>query len=73
MKTENPKYYFYNQSKNCFIVSKRIRGKTNFFGYFKTEEAAKLAVKLFQKYGWDKENKWKVRYEVKKQISQEAL
>ena len=63
-----PKYYYYNNSRKCFIVSKKIKGKSNFFGYFKTEEAAKLAVKLFKKYGWDEKNNWKVRAEVKQTI-----
>ena len=61
-----PKYYHYNRSNKRYIVSKSIDGSQTYLGYYKTEEQAKLAVELYKKYGWSKENNWKVKYEVRK-------
>ena len=64
------KHYHYDSQKEKFVVSRRINGKKLFFGYYKTERAAKLAVKLFQQYGWNKSNNWLVKAKVKEQLGE---
>ena len=58
--SRKPKYYYFDKYWNNFrIVKNRV-----YFGTYKTEEAARLAVWLYEKYGWDKENNWRVKAEV---------
>lgn len=63
-----PKYYFYDSNKDLWIVSRTINGKSEFFCSFKTEEAAQLAVEIFEKSGWHIEDKWIVRAEVREKL-----
>lgn len=65
MTNENPKYYHWNKSKKRGVVTKTLKNHSEYFGNFATEEEAKTAVKLHKKYGWNIENRWKVRAEVK--------
>ena len=67
-----PKYYYWHEGRQCFVIYRRIKGKTNFFGYYKTEKAVQLAVKLFHKYGWKKENNWRIKHEVKQTLNGEG-
>ena len=62
------KYYYWNAANKMWTINKRINGQMHFFGYYKTEKAAQLAVKLYQKYGWKKENNWRIKHEVKQII-----
>ena len=63
-----PKYYSWHSTKKCYVIEKRINNRKHFFGYYKTEEQVKLAVELFNKYGWNKENNWRVKAEVREKI-----
>lgn len=58
---KNPRYYFYSTHYKKWIVRKN---KID-YGRFNTEEEAQIAVELYQKYGWEKENRWKVKAEIK--------
>lgn len=69
----NPKYYWWSESKQLWVISKKINGTNKYFGYYKTEKAAKLAVELFKKYGWNKENIWRVKYEVKELLKKDEV
>ena len=67
------KYYSFHSTRGVYIVERTLRkGTKSFFGYFKTEDGASLAVQLFNKYGWDKKNMWRVKYEVKQKIKGEV-
>lgn len=56
-----PKYYFQDPKTGLFNIRKRIKGKTEHFGAYKKEEEAKLAIELFKKTGWHKEDRWIVK------------
>ena len=60
-----PKYYFQDPKNGLFNIRKRINGKTEHFGAYKKEEEAKLAIQIFKKTGWHKEDRWVVKAEVK--------
>ena len=56
---------YYSPCSKGFRVRKRINGKQYSFGTYPTEEAAKLAVKLFMENGWNPEDNWRIRAEVR--------
>ena len=60
-----PKYYFKDSKNGLFHIRKRIGQKTEHFGAYKKEEEAKLAIQIFKKTGWHKEDRWVVKAEVK--------
>lgn len=60
-RSTNPKYYYFDKFNNIFRITK----KHVHYGTYKTEEAARLAVQLFEKYGWNREDNWRVKAEVK--------
>ena len=62
------KHCYYDEKKKLYNIKKTINNKTEFFGAYKNIEEAKLAVKLFEKTGWHKEDNWIIRAEVKEQI-----
>lgn len=66
------KHCYYNNKTKLYEITKSINGKLEFFGSYKTIEEAKLAVELFEKTGWHKEDNWAVRAEVKEKINGEA-
>lgn len=68
----NPKYYYWSESKQLWVISKKINGTNKYLGYYKTEKAAKLAVELFKKYGWNSENNWRVKAEVNEILKSEV-
>lgn len=51
----DPKYYTYNKKHNLYQVKKRINGKWEYFGYYKTEEEAKQVVSELKKVDWNVE------------------
>ena len=59
------KYSYYDRRNNMFTIARTINGRRVYFGTYKSEEAARLAVSLFEKYGWNKEYNWRVKAEVK--------
>lgn len=65
---DDPKNYVYDTHQELYFVRKRINGKTEHFGSFKTEQQAKLAVELYNKTGWHKEDSWAIRAEVHEQL-----
>lgn len=71
MTVKNPKYYYFLENKGVYVISKNINGLQTYLGYYKTEKAAKLAVELYKKYGWDKKNNWKIKAEVKEILKKE--
>lgn len=63
-----PRHYSYSHRQKLWIVEKRINGHKIIFGSYKTETEAIHAVKLFNKYGWDKKNIWLVKAEAKEMM-----
>ena len=59
------KYCYYSERDDLYYIKRHIDGLTYCFGTYKTKEAAELAVELFEKYGWDPKDNWKVKSEVK--------
>ena len=54
LKDNNPRYYYFSESYNRWIISKQIDGaKKYFFSCVTEEDAIKLRDELI-KYGWDK-------------------
>ena len=66
MGLNKPKYYYFSKRQGRWLVQRKFNGKHVNFGQYSTEEEAKMAVELFHKYGWNKENNWRVKAEVKK-------
>lgn len=66
------KHCYYDDKKKLYTIKKRSNGKTEFFGSYKTIEEATLAVELFEKSGWHKEDNWVIRAEVKEKINGDA-
>ena len=63
------KHCYYDSKKKRYHINKTINGKTEFFGSYKNIEEAKLAVELFEKSGWHKEDNWVIRAEVKEKLN----
>ena len=59
------KYCYYDSKNKVYHIRKRINGKQQFFGTYPNEEEASLAVKLFEKTGWKKEDNWAIKAKVK--------
>ena len=59
------KYCYWDGKNKCFYVRRRIKGALINFGTYPNEEEAALAVELFEKTGWNKEDNWKIKAEVK--------
>lgn len=50
----NVKNYHYNKSKKTWVVVKRINGKQEYFGGYKTEKEAQQRVEELKKNNWTK-------------------
>ncbi|MBQ2651924.1 MAG: hypothetical protein IJF83_00055 [Methanobrevibacter sp.] len=59
------KYVYRDNKNNVFRISRRINGKQLNFGTYPTQEEANLAVELYEKHGWNKENNWAIKAQVK--------
>lgn len=66
-----PRYYYHRKKDDVYIIQKMIDGEKPYLGEYKTEKAAVLAVSLFEKYGWDPRNNWRVKYEVKQMLGED--
>ena len=70
MGIKEPKYYVQDPRTGYFNIRKTINGKIEHLGSYKHEEEAKLAVSLFKKTGWHKEDSWAIRAEVRDRIGE---
>ena len=62
------KYCYWDEKNKCFHVRRRINGTNINFGTYPNEEEAALAVELYSKQGWNKENNWAIKAQVKEII-----
>ena len=65
-KSFKPKNYWHDKRRDVYIIVKTVNGKRKNFGQYKSEKEVKLAVELFEKYGWNKEDVWRVKFYVTK-------
>lgn len=56
----SPRYYHYNSTKGRWIITKN---KT-YFGSYRTEEEAQVMVENLKEINWDKNQLWKLKYEL---------
>lgn len=61
---EDPKYYYLNH-KGRWRVQKNINKRVISYGTYATEEEAKWVVEKLKECGWDKNQFWKIRYELR--------
>ena len=59
------KYCYWDTKNKVYHIRRRINGKNINFGTYPTEEEAALAVELYEKCGWKKEDNWRIKAEVK--------
>lgn len=59
------KYCYWNEKNKVYHIRRRINGKNINFGTYPTEEEAALAVELYAKSGWNKEDNWAIKAKVK--------
>ncbi len=71
VKSRKPKNYWHDKRRDVYIISKTFNKKRKDFGQYKSEKEVKLAVELFEKYGWNKEDVWRVKAEVNEILLEE--
>lgn len=52
-KTPTAKYYHYNKVSNHYVVTRKVKGKSFYFGYFLTEKEAQARVEELKQNNWE--------------------
>lgn len=62
---KNPKYSYFDEKSNLWVIRRKKKGKNYFYGSYKSREECEKAVEIYSEIGWDPVKNWAVKAKVK--------